>query len=75
MLVVRTTERRRIAHSCGGARRPGKVLDGGVARGAGRGVLDDGAGDGEFVGGRRGRGAGGGDEGLEDGVLASPVKT
>lgn len=38
-------------------------------------MLDDGAGDGEFAGGRRGRGAGGGDEGLEDGVLGSLVRT
>lgn len=74
MLLVSTTERRRIACPRGGARRPGEVVDGGVARGRGRGVLDDGAGDGEFVGRRRGRGAGGGDEGLEDGVLGSLVR-
>lgn len=38
-------------------------------------MLDDGAGDGEFVWGRRGRGAGGGDERLEDGILGSSVRT
>lgn len=37
-------------------------------------MLDDGAGDGVLVGRRCIRGAGGGDEGLEDGVLESGVR-